>query len=85
MGSIERRIEGSEAPQFLEWVKNVVFDGKPFTFDRHEYLIEPYKDDHPHQIEMKAAQLGLTSKAMLGVAYGARYGGYRGHDGQNYH
>ena len=27
---------------------------------------------------MKAAQMGLTSKAMLRVAYGARYGGYRG-------
>jgi len=27
---------------------------------------------------MKAAQLGLTSKAMLRVAYRARYGGYRG-------
>jgi len=27
---------------------------------------------------MKAAHLGLTSKAMLRVAYGARYGGYRG-------
>ncbi len=27
---------------------------------------------------MKAAQMGLTSKAMLKVAFGARYGGYRG-------
>ena len=53
-------------------------DGRPFSYDRHEYLIEPYKDDHPHQVEMKAAQLGLTSKAMLRVAYGARYKGYRG-------
>lgn len=66
------------APAFPEWVKGIILDGKPFTYDRHEYLIEPYKDDHPHQVEMKAAQLGLTSKALLKVAYGARYGGYRG-------
>jgi hypothetical protein len=66
------------APTFHEWVKKIILDGKPFTFDRHEYLIEPYKDNHPHQVEMKAAQMGLTSKAMLKVAHAARYGGYRG-------
>jgi hypothetical protein len=63
-----------------EWCEKtpVILDGKPFTFERHEYLKEPYQDDHHHIIEQKAAQLGLTSKAMLKVAYGARYGGYRG-------
>jgi hypothetical protein len=59
-------------------VKNITLDGRSFTYERHEYLIEPYRDNHPHQVEEKAAQLGLTSKAMLRVAYGARYGGYRG-------
>ena len=59
-------------------MKGITLDGKTFTYDRHEYLIEPYKDNHPHQVEQKAAQMGLTSKAMLRVAYGARYGGYRG-------
>jgi hypothetical protein len=63
---------------FYEWVKEITLDGRPFTYTRHEYLIEPYKDSHPHQVEEKAAQMGLTSKAMLRVAYGARYGGYRG-------
>jgi len=68
-----------EAPlSFSDWAQTVRLDGRPFTFDRHEYLIEPYKDDHPHQVELKAAQLGLTSKAMLRCAYGARYKGYRG-------
>lgn len=56
----------------------VILDGRPFTFDRHEYLIDPYQDDHPDITEMKAAQLGLTSKAMLRALYGARYKGYRG-------
>ena len=67
-----------DAEPFHEWVRNIILDGKPFTYERHEYLIEPYRDDHPHQVEEKAAQMGLTSKAMLRVAYGARYGGYRG-------
>ena len=78
--SIDQKFGDSETetPPFPEWVLNITLDGKLFTYDRHEYLIEPYKDDHPHQVEMKAAQMGLTSKAMLRVAYGARYGGYRG-------
>jgi len=65
-------------PPFHKWVRDIVLDGKPFTYERHEYLILPYKDDHPDQTEMKATQLGLTSKAMLKAVYGARYGDYRG-------
>jgi hypothetical protein len=65
--------ESAEAPPFHEWVTTVTLDGKPFTWQRHEYLIEPYQDAHPHQVEMKAAQMGLTSKALLRVAYAARY------------
>jgi hypothetical protein len=67
-----------KAPPFHEWVKDQVLDGRPFTWDRHEYLLEPYKDFHPYQVEMKAAQLGLTSKAILRCFYSARYLGYRG-------
>lgn len=65
---------------FGEWpvAENILLDGKPFTFKKHEYLIEPYKDKHPFQVEIKATQLGLTSKALLRVIYGARYGSYRG-------
>jgi hypothetical protein len=78
-GEIEKVLAEDVADKpFPEWVKDITLDGKPFTYERHEYLIEPYRDDHPHQVEEKAAQLGLTSKAMLKVAYGARYGGYRG-------
>jgi len=79
LSSIDRacNVEGANKP-FHEWVKDIILDGKLFTYDRHEYLIEPYKDNHPYQVEEKAAQMGLTSKAMLRVFYGARYGGYRG-------
>jgi hypothetical protein len=67
-----------ETSLFHDWVKGIILDGRPFSFNRHEYLIEPYKDDHPHQVEEKAAQLGLTSKAILKALYGARYKGYKG-------
>ena len=73
--------ETDEAPApFPDWCAKtpIILDGRPFTFERHEYLVEPYRDNHPHIVEEKAAQMGLTSKAMLKVAYGARYGGYRG-------
>jgi hypothetical protein len=65
---------------FHEWVEKTspFLDGKPFTFHRHEYLRGPYQDGHPFLVEMKAAQMGLTSKAMLKVFYGARFRGYRG-------
>jgi hypothetical protein len=67
-------------PEFSDWLikENVILDGKPFSFKGHEYLIEPYKDMHPFQVEIKATQLGLTSKALLRVLYGCRYGNYRG-------
>lgn len=79
LASIDQKFGDSDAVlPFHEWVTGIILDGKPFTFERHEYLIEPYKDDHPHQVEMKATQMGLTSKAMLRTAYKARYGGFRG-------
>ena len=77
---IERELDTSveKVVKFEDWVKDIILDGKAFTYSRHEYLIDPYKDTHPHQVELKATQLGLTSKAMLRVVYGARYGSYRG-------
>jgi hypothetical protein len=77
--SIDQKFgDNKEGEPFYSWVKGVVLDGRPFAYDRHEYLIEPYRDEHNHQVEMKAAQMGLTSKAMLRVAFTARYMGYRG-------
>lgn len=76
---IEAALESiNEGPDFSTWCKKITLDAHPFTFERHEYLIEPYRDEHHYQVELKAAQMGLTSKALLRVAYGAKYGGYRG-------
>ncbi|HYA91737.1 MAG TPA: phage terminase large subunit family protein [Thermodesulfobacteriota bacterium] len=81
--SLDEHLGGLGAKSFLtldDWAAKspVILDGKPFTFERHEYLRVPYQDLHPHQVEMKAAQMGITSKAMLKAVYGARFKGYRG-------
>ena len=77
--SIDQRFDvEDDSKPFYEWVKGINLDGHPFTYDRHEYLIEPYRDDHPHIVEMKAAQLGLSTKSMLKAIYGARYRGFGG-------
>jgi len=63
---------------FLEWVEgsNIILDGNHFTFHHHEYLREPYNDPHPRQVEIKATQLGLTTKAGLRSIHGAITGRY---------
>ena len=80
--SIDEEFGNSESVlPFHEWVErsSIILDGKPFTFERHEYLDDSLSGQSSRSVtEMKAAQMGLTSKAMLKVVYGARYGGYRG-------
>lgn len=82
LSSIDMKFGTLDAPPMplSEWAEKtpVILDGKPFTFRRHEYLRVPYQDNHPYIVEDKAAQMGLTSKAMVKVAYGARYGNYKG-------
>ena len=63
---------------FHEWVMKaqLILEGKPFSFKKHEYLELPYSDPHPFQVEMKAAQMGLTCKAGLRSIHGAITGKY---------
>ena len=79
---LDRELSGDMKAQvpFGDWpvAEQILLDGKEFSFKKHEYLIEPYHDDHSYQVEIKATQLGLTSKALLRVVYGCRYGTYRG-------
>ena len=67
-----------EVLPFHEWVERagIILDGRPFTFDLHEYSKVPYHDDHPYVVGCNAAQMGITSKAMLKAVYGARYKNY---------
>jgi len=44
---------------------NILLDGKPFNFDRHEYLVDIYMDESPYMVAKKAAQLGFTTYFML--------------------
>jgi hypothetical protein len=78
--AISQKLGDESSVPLGEWAEAlpVILDGKPFTFRRHEYLRTPYADEHPHQIFMKAAQLGLTSLAMLRAIYAARYRAFRG-------
>lgn len=79
--SVDRQFGGTQGNLlFHEWVEksSIILDGKPFTFERHEYLRTPYQDDHPHITDMKAAQMGLTSKAMLRTIYSLQFKKYRG-------
>ncbi len=79
LGTIGLKVKDSEkALPFPEWCESVFLDGKPFSFKGHEYLIEPYQCDHPYQVEEKAAQLGLTTRAILRVLYKSRYMALRG-------
>lgn len=82
IGSIDSAfdIDETDSPDLGAWCEknHIMLDGREFGFRKHEYLIEPYKDTHPFQVELKAAQLGLTSKALLRVVHGSRYGKYRG-------
>lgn len=82
LGVLEKEMQEDkgEPVSFGDWpiTDKILLDGRQFSFKRHEYLIEPYHDTHPYQVEIKATQLGLTSKALLRVIYGCRYESYRG-------
>ncbi|MCF8110886.1 MAG: phage terminase large subunit family protein [Desulfobacteraceae bacterium] len=79
--SLNQRYGTQEAEKPLhEWVLGgpIMLDGKPFSFHRHECLETPYRDIHPYQVEMKAAQVGNTTKAILRVIHACRYRNFRG-------
>lgn len=50
-----------------------MIDGHPFSFERREYLREPYHDDHPFQVVQKATQVGESIRAILRAFYTALY------------
>jgi len=45
--------------------KRVRLDGRPFSFEGHEYLRGIYDDTSPHVVVIKAAQIGGTTWAIL--------------------
>jgi hypothetical protein len=82
LSSINQEFDPSsgEDSSLSDWALStpIILDGQPFSFVKHEYLVEPYTDDHPHQVELKATQMGCTTRAMLKALHGSRYRGYKG-------
>jgi hypothetical protein len=52
-------------PLALWAAKKIRLDGRPFSFDDHEFLHAIYDDTSPHVVLCKAAQVGGTTWAVL--------------------
>lgn len=55
----------SSEPLALWAEKRIRLEGKPFSFEGHEYLREIYDDGSPHVVLSKAAQIGGTTWSIL--------------------
>jgi hypothetical protein len=79
--SLERIGDCKRHPLSLaEWAVDtpVILDGRPFSFDHHEYLKGPYGNPASFEVHLKATQLGLTVLGMLRSLYSLRYRGFKG-------
>jgi len=63
LASPEARATG--VPLAVWALGKIRLDGKPFSFEDHEYLRGLYDDKSPHSVVIKAAQLGVTTWAIL--------------------
>lgn len=68
-----KRDEGFETLADWALAKDIILDRGKFSFERHEYLEEPYRDNHPRQVEMKSTQMGNTTRGMLRMFFMAQY------------
>jgi hypothetical protein len=63
------------AEPLAEWaVRRIRLDGKPFSFDGHEFLRAIYDDTAPHVVLCKAAQVGGTTWAILRAIHSCAMG-----------
>lgn len=46
---------------------------KPFEFDRHRFMLQPYSDSSPDQVIMKSAQVGWSVLAILKSIHAAKF------------
>ena len=54
--------------------KRIRLDGRPFSFEGHEYLREIYDDTAQHVVLSKAAQIGGTTWALLRTIHACAMG-----------
>ena len=46
---------------------------KPFEFDNHRFMLQPYSDSSPDQVIMKSAQVGWSVAAILKSIHAAKF------------
>lgn len=51
----------------------IILDRGPFSFVRHECLEESYADEHPQRVDIKCAQMGNTTEAILRTLFTALF------------
>ncbi len=51
--------------------ERIILDRGEFSFKRHECLELPYADDHPQRVDLKCAQMGNTTNAVLSTMFEA--------------
>ncbi len=76
MSSPASTIERIQHENILAWVvaNNIKTEGSvPLDFRDHRYLIDIYRDDSPNLVQMKAAQLGLSTMEIIRTLYKAYY------------
>lgn len=67
-----------QSETILAWIVNndiKTENGTPLDFHDHRYLIDIYTDDSPNLVEMKAAQLGLSTMEIFRTLWRAYYRG----------
>lgn len=71
-------IERIQHENILAWIVNnniKTEGGVPLDFKEHRYLIDIYRDNAPNLVEMKAAQLGLSTMEIFRTFHRAYYQG----------
>src|SRR5438093_7776306 len=58
-------LRAATEPLALWSERRIRLEGKPFSFEGHEYLRAIYDDTSPHVVLSKAAQIGGTTWAIL--------------------
>jgi hypothetical protein len=63
----------------LEWLRQIGFtiDGRPFDLSRVPYQRQIYEDQRPYQVFQKGSQVGISSRSLAKVLWGADQLGMR--------
>lgn len=66
VNSLVKYLDKRGAKPLFDWVlDNIYMKSKRFSFAGHKYLEAIYKDNHPYDVYLKAAQVGISTKVLL--------------------